>query len=48
MHGRSAPYIAEKLSIAQGTAENYISNIYRKAGVGDRQSLLNLVEQSGE
>ena len=48
MHGRSAPYIAEKLSIAQGTAKNYISNIYRKAGVGDRQSLLNLVEQSGE
>ena len=48
MHGRSAPYIAEKLSIAQGTAKNHISNIYRKAGVGDRQSLLNLVEQSGE
>ena len=46
MHGRSAPYIAEKLSIAQGTAKNHISNIYRKAGVGDRQSLLNLVEQS--
>ena len=48
MHGRSAPYIAEKLSIAQGTAKNHISNIYRKVGVGDRQSLLNLVEQSGE
>ncbi len=48
VHGRSAPYIAEKLSIAQGTAKNHISNIYRKAGVGDRQSLLNLVERSGE
>ena len=45
VHGRSAPYIAERLSIAPGTAKNHISNIYRKAGVGDRQSLLNLVEQ---
>ncbi len=45
MHGRSAPYVAERLSIAQGTAKNHISSIYRKAGVGDRQSLINLVEQ---
>lgn len=43
--GRSAPYIAERLSIALGTAKNHMSSIYRKAGVGDRQSLLNLIEQ---
>lgn len=46
VRGRSAPYIAQKLSIAQGTAKNHVSGIYRKAGVGDRQSLLNLVEQA--
>jgi DNA-binding NarL/FixJ family response regulator len=44
-HGRSAPYIAEELSIALGTTKNHISNIYRKIGIYDRQSLHNLVEQ---
>lgn len=43
--GRNAPFIAEELSIALGTARNHISNIYRKVGVGDRQGLLNAIEQ---
>ena len=46
VRGRSAPYISERLSIALGTTKNHVSSIYRKAGVGDRQSLLNLVEQA--
>ena len=43
-HGRSAPYIAEQLSLSVGTVKNHVSTIYRKVGVGDRQSLLNAIE----
>ena len=45
--GRSAPYIAQELSIALGTAKNHISSIYRKIGVNDRQSLHNVIEREG-
>lgn len=43
--GRSAPYISQELSITTGTVKNHVSNIYRKVDVGDRQGLLNLLEQ---
>lgn len=43
--GRSAPFIAQELSIALGTAKNHISNICRKIGVNDRQSLHNVIER---
>lgn len=45
-HGRSAPYIGQELSIAPGTVKRHISNIYRKIGVGDRQSLHDVIEQN--
>ncbi len=44
--GRSAPFIAERLSLSVGTVKNYTSTIYRKVGVGDRQGLLNVIEAS--
>jgi DNA-binding CsgD family transcriptional regulator len=43
-NGRSVPYICDELCIAQGTAKHHVSNIYRKLGVGDRQSLLDVIE----
>jgi DNA-binding CsgD family transcriptional regulator len=43
VNGRSVPYICEELCIAQGTAKHHVSNIYRKMGVGDRQSLLDVI-----
>jgi DNA-binding CsgD family transcriptional regulator len=44
-HGRSIPYIAGELTIATGTAKHHVSNIYRKIGVYDRQSLHDVIEQ---
>jgi DNA-binding CsgD family transcriptional regulator len=44
-NGRSVPYICDELSIAQGTAKHHVSNIYRKVGVYDRQSLHDIIEQ---
>lgn len=43
--GRSVPYICEELVIAKGTAKHHVSNIYRKVGVYDRQSLHDVIEQ---
>lgn len=43
--GRSAPFIARELGISTGTVKNYVSGIYRKAGVGDRQDLLSAIDQ---
>lgn len=43
--GRSVPYICEELTIAKGTAKHHVSNIYRKLGVYDRQSLHDVIEQ---
>jgi DNA-binding CsgD family transcriptional regulator len=42
---RSIPYIAGELSIATGTAKHHVGNIYRKLGIGDRQSLHDVIEQ---
>lgn len=44
--GRSAPFIADELTLALGTVKNHISGIYRKVGVADRQGLLNAIEQA--
>jgi DNA-binding CsgD family transcriptional regulator len=44
-NGRSVPYICEELCIAQGTVKHHVSSIYRKLGVGDRQSLLDVIER---
>lgn len=41
--GRSAPYIADKLCIAESTVKHHISSIYRKIGVCDRQSLMDVI-----
>ena len=41
--GRSAPYIAGELCIAESTTKHHISSIYRKIGVCDRQSLMDVI-----
>ncbi len=41
--GRSGPYIAKELVISENTVRNHISNIYRKIGVYDRQSLIDVI-----
>lgn len=43
--GRSAPYISGELYIAESTVKHHISSIYRKIGVYDRQSLMDVVLQ---
>ena len=43
--GRSIPYIAKELVIANGTVKHHVSNLYRKIGVYDRQSLHDVIEQ---
>lgn len=43
--GKTIKSICEELTIAQGTAKHHVSNIYRKVGVCDRQSLHAIVEQ---
>ena len=45
--GRSGPYIAKELVISENTVRNHMSNIYRKVGVYDRQSLLDVVNGVG-
>lgn len=44
--GRSVPYIAEKLTIAESTVTSHSRSIYRKTGVHSRQQLIDLVERS--
>lgn len=43
--GRSGPYISGELCIAESTVKHHISSIYRKIGVYDRQSLMDVVLQ---
>lgn len=43
--GRSGPYIGGELCIAESTVKHHISSIYRKIGVYDRQSLMDVVLQ---
>lgn len=47
-HGRSVPYICEKLCISPNTGKRHVSNIYRKLCIYNRQSLHDLVEHYGE
>ena len=46
--GRSIAVISETLGIAQGTVKHHASNTYRKLGVYDRQSLIDLVAEERE
>ncbi|ANE22097.1 hypothetical protein AAY81_01820 [Denitrobacterium detoxificans] len=46
--GRSIPYIAKELVIANGTVKHHVSNLYRKIGVYDRQSLHDVIEQGAK
>ena len=41
--GRSGPFIAEMLQLANGTVKSHIHHIYVKTGVDSRQQLLSLV-----
>lgn len=43
--GRSVPYIASDLCIAESTVKHHTSSIYRKIGVSDRQSLIDVIMQ---
>lgn len=43
--GRSVPYIAGDLCIAESTVKHHTSSIYRKIGVSDRQSLIDVIMQ---
>lgn len=43
--GRSVPYIAGELCIAESTVKHHTSSIYRKIGVSDRQSLIDVIMQ---
>lgn len=45
LQGRTIARIQETLYISQGTVSTHIRHIYQKAGVDNRQDLLNLVEQ---
>ena len=44
VHGRSRPYIQEKLFMSDGTIKTHTTHIYAKLGVHTRQQLLDLVE----
>lgn len=43
-HGRSEPYIAEKLFLSRSTVHSCTVRIYTKMGVHSRQEFLSLVE----
>ncbi len=45
--GRSGPRIAKELVISENTVRNHVSSIYRKIGVYDRQSLLDVANGLG-
>ena len=41
--GRTRSYIQEELSLSDGTVKTHISHVYSKLGVGDRQSMMDIV-----
>ena len=43
--GRSAVYIGKSLSISEYTVKTHLRTIYKKAGVHNRQELLDLIEE---
>lgn len=45
LQGRTRTYIADKLSISPNTVKGYIHAVYQKAGVENKQDLIDLVEQ---
>ena len=46
--GRNIPYIAEALVVTPGTVKSHSYHIYQKAGVANRQQLLDLFEAGRE
>lgn len=44
--GRSVPHIAERLDISRSTVKTHVARIYQKLDVGDRQEMLDLIEQT--
>lgn len=42
--GRTAPFIAEKLVIAESTVNTHVKRIYRKLGIHSRQELIDLID----
>lgn len=45
--GRSAPFIAEKLTISENTVKSYLQRVYAKCEVHSRQELISLIERQG-
>lgn len=45
LQGRNVPHMAEKLCISQSTVQTHVKHIYTKAGVRNRQSLLDLIAE---
>lgn len=45
--GRTIPYIAETLCIAQSTVKTHVRHIYEKMGVKDRQDLIDSLQRLG-
>lgn len=44
--GRTAPHIAKKLHVTEGTARTHIAHIYRKMDINSQQSLLDKVDEA--
>lgn len=44
VRGRSAPHIAERLSISRSTVKTHIERIYQKFGVSERQEMIDRIE----
>lgn len=42
--GRSKPFIAEELFIAEGTVKDHIKSVYKKTGVHSKQELITLLQ----
>lgn len=42
--GRSKPFIAEELFIAEGTVKDHIKSVYKKMGVHSKQELISLLQ----
>lgn len=45
LYGMTTPEIGTKLGVSAGTAKKHLENIYRKAGVNNRMSLMKFAQQ---
>ena len=45
--GRSRSYIADELGLSPNTVKGYAHSLYQKAGVDNKQSLIDLARDSG-